>query len=64
LDANELERLRADDGIDWSSPVTLAKSLHPWEIPVQSPMAKALGVESTWIHPEASVKDRGMPAYG
>lgn len=64
LDANELERLRADDGIDWSSPVTLAKSLHPWEIPVQSPMAEALGVESTWIHPEASVKDRGMPAYG
>jgi hypothetical protein len=27
-------------------------------------MAEALGVESTWIHPEANVKDRGMPAYG
>lgn len=64
LDVDELERLRDGDGIDWSSPVALAKSIHPWEIPVQSPMAEALGVESTWIHPEASVKDRGMPAYG
>jgi hypothetical protein len=64
LDIGELERLREGDGIDWSSPVALAKSIHPWEIPVQSPMAEALGVESTWIHPEANVKDRGMPAYG
>jgi len=64
LDADELERLRESDGIDWSSPVALAESLHPWEIPVQSPMAEALGVESTWIHPEASVRERGMPAYG
>ena len=62
LDSHDLKLLR-DGSTDWSDAVSLAASIHSWEIPVQSPLAEASGIEKTWIHPESTVVDRGLPVW-
>lgn len=62
LDSKDLKLLR-DGDVDWSNAVSLAASIHSWEIDVQSPLAEANGIDKTWIHPESTVVDRGLPIW-
>ena len=61
LDGKELEELRKYSMDDELTVSGIAKLIHNWEIPNQSPLVS--DGSSTWIHPEADVFNRGLPEW-
>jgi len=58
LDSRDLKKLRSLS--DDASIYEVARALHTWDVPVQSHIPD---IEHTYIHPENSVFQRGLPAW-
>jgi DNA primase catalytic subunit len=61
LDEKELNILRKYSMEDSLTVNDIAKLIHEWEIPNESPLVT--DDNSTWIHPEAEVFERGLPEW-
>jgi hypothetical protein len=61
LDEKELNILRKYSMEDSLTVNDIAKLIHEWEIPNESPLVDS--DKPTWIHPEAEVFERGLPEW-